>query len=82
MQEVIKPLALIADPISLRYKQVLDENRVGIHCAPAHLRDPLDLDFLSIQPGEKYRHSIGRLGTFRQRRGSGEQQDVIGFLRR
>src|SRR5437899_2019022 len=60
VQEILESLAFLSDAILLRYKQVIDEDRVRVDRLASHLGDALDLDFAAVEVGVEDGDTIGR----------------------
>ena len=59
----------------------VDEQLVGVDRLAAHLLDLAHLDRAAVEVGVEQAQAVGRLLHLLQRRGAGQQQDLVGDLR-
>src|SRR5690606_2501076 len=82
VQDVLEPLAFLADAILRRHFKVFEEQLIGVDNLSPHLLDLMDLDPATIKIRVEQAKTKGWLRYFLNRSGSGKQQDFIRDLRR
>src|SRR5258707_11633087 len=59
VQDIRKPLALLADPIGIRNEKTINEDGIGIDRLAAHFRNSMDINLRSIEIGIEDRDAVG-----------------------
>ncbi len=81
VQDVFEALALLADPVLHRHRQVVDEELVGIDGAAPHLRDFARVDVLAVEVRVEKTQALGAALDLLERRGAREDQHLGRDLR-
>ena len=79
-QQILEPLAFLADQILGRDLQVLDEEHVTFDGLATHLRDRLGVDPGAVEVGVEKAQALHRLGDLILGRRAGDDQDLVGPL--
>ena len=82
VQQVVETLALFADAILERHLQAIDEHLVGVDRLATHLLDLADLDLRAVEVRVEQRQAVGRLPALLLWSGAGDQEHLVGDLRR
>src|SRR5436853_7775113 len=64
VEKIFESFSLLADAVVVGDEKIVDEHRIRIDRAPAHLLDAPDLDLRAVEIGVKQRHSVGRFLAF------------------